>query len=136
MAGLFPAEVIAFDHHPLQQVPVTHSRSNQADAGARQRQFQAKIAHDGSDHRLLGEQALAVKIERKRRHDVIAVDDIPLFTNKNGAVGIAVKRNPKVSTMFFHRLLEQRRMDGSASVVDVHAVRLIANHLDFGPQFP
>ena len=77
-----------------------------------------------------------MQVQSERGHDVIAVDDIALLADKDGAVGIAVQGNPEMRTEFFDGpRLKQRGMDRAATRVDVHAVRLVADDVDLGAQF-
>jgi len=42
-----------------------------------------------------------VQIETQRCHDVITVDDIALFADEHGAVGVPVQSNTEIRAIFF-----------------------------------
>src|SRR6476620_9579357 len=101
---LLPSEVIAFSQHSFEQIPITDRRPNQLDARFRHRQFQAKVAHHGSDQGLLGKEAVSMKIQAQGRHHMVAIDYCSLFADKDGSIGITVQRDAKIRFVTTYRL--------------------------------
>jgi hypothetical protein len=78
---------------------------------------------------------MPVQVQPKRGHNVITVDDVPLFANEDRPVGVPVQGNPKMSSVLFDGALKLGGMDGSTTGIDIHAVRLVADDVHFGAEF-
>lgn len=69
-----------------------------------------------------------------REENAIAVDDFPGFTNKEGAVGVAIEGNSKLSAIGEHAFLQPVEMERAAPGVDVAAVGRNSHGDDFCPK--
>ena len=73
-------------------------------------------------------------VQRQQVKQLVAGVKAPVSVHHLQAVGVAIQRNANVRAMLAHGLLQGLRMRGAHAVVDVQAVRLVANGDDFGPQ--
>ena len=58
--------------------------------------FQAGVAHHGADQGFFGQRFLREHVERGDGHDVVAVNQLPVFIAQQNAVGVAVVRDADV----------------------------------------
>ena len=97
--------------------------------------IQAKIAHHGGHDRILLKPASLQKIQRRNRKNLIAVHNLAVLVAEKNAIGIAVMRNANICAADFHDALDLFRMHAAATVVDIHAIRLVMRHGHVRAQF-
>ena len=77
-----------------------------------------KVGHHGRDHGIALEVAAALQAERDQRHELIAVDHLPLLIDNDQAIGVAIEREADVRAVLA-TVSEQLRVRRAAAVVDV-----------------
>ncbi len=71
-----------------------------------------------------------------QRHQLVAVDDVALLIGDDHPVGIAIERDADVGAHLAHLLAHGLRRGRAAFLVDVEAVRLVADLHDLGAELP
>src|ERR1051326_48204 len=59
---------------------------------------------------------------------MIAIDHAPLLAHEDAAISIPVVRNAEVRLVLHDGFLERSWIDGSALMIDVRSIRLVAEH--------
>ena len=135
VTALFAAEVEFLVHHFFDHIAVTDFRAHQLPAMRCKRFVQAKIAHDGGYRGILLQPASFQQIEGGDRENLIAIHNLAVLVAKKNTIGIAVVRNTDIRAADLDDALDLLRMNAAATVVDVHAIRLIMRNSNLRPQF-
>ena len=139
MARLFSTDIAATFPHFLQNVTITNLGSKRAlapDSPSFLLLRACEVAHYRGNDSLALEFAARFEAERNQRHQLVAVDDMTLFIDRDQTVGIAVERKANIGSARNHGLLEQFGMSRSAFLVDVETVRRNAKGNDLGTELP
>ena len=102
MSALFSSDRVSVSQHAFQDVAVAYLCPDQFISGGGSREFEPEIAHHGRDDRLLFQLPEPVEVTRQNREHDIAVADLAAVIDGYQAVGIAVKCQPDVRTVFTH----------------------------------
>lgn len=122
VAGLFPAQAVAVGPHFFRYVAVTDLGADILDTPALKSLGEAQIAHDGRHDRVLLQAAMVSQVRANHVHDVVAVDFIAVFVNRDAAVGIPVKGQAQLGTLLDNFFLQAGSVGGPAVVVNVEPV--------------
>ena len=74
------------------------------------------------------------EMEREHREDLVAVDRVAVAVDREHPVAVAVERDPEIESALADGLLQQREVGGAAAVVDVLAVRRVADRGHLGAE--
>ena len=99
-----------------------------------ERFIQAEIAHDGGDQRIVAQLAGAQKIDSGNGEDFVTIDNLAVVVAEQDAIGIAVVSDADIGVAQLHGALNFLRVRAAATVVNIHAVRLIVNNGDIGAE--
>jgi hypothetical protein len=80
------------------------------------------------------ELARAVQLGGEHRHHLVAVDDLAALVDEDGAVGVAVERDPDVRAVRADRGLRAPGMERAAAAVDVLGRRVDAERDHLGAE--
>ena len=136
MAGPLAAEVGAQLDHLFQDVFVPHLGSDEADAGFPEGFFQSHVAHGRGHDRARLEQAPAGQEAGQDMEGVIAVEQAAVLVGPKGPVGVAVEGNAEIRPFADDGRGHAFWMEGTASGVDVPAVRRRVQGDRIGPDGP
>ncbi len=92
--------------------------------------LEAEIAHDRGHKRVLSEPSLFHHLERADGHDRVTVNDCPLLVAQDDTVRVAVKGDADLGTVRYHGPGDDLGVERSATLVDVHPVRLVIERDD------
>ena len=134
VTALFAAKIEFLLHHFFKHVAVTDFCAHDFSATRGERFIEAKIAHDGGDDRVLLQPASFQKIQRCNGENLVAIHNLAVLVAKKNAIGIAVVRNADIRAAYLDDALDLLRMHAAATVVDVHAIRLVMRHGDVRAQ--
>ena len=73
-------------------------------------------------------------MEREHREDLVAVDRVAVAVDSEHPVAVAVERDPEIESALADGLLQQREVGGAAAIVDVLAVRRVADRGHLGAE--
>src|SRR6185437_12985568 len=135
VAALLAAEVETIAQHFVDDVFVAHRRANDFAAGLGDDGFQSGVAHDGGDDGFVAERSLREHLQAGNGHDVIAIDHRAGFVAQEDAVGVAVVCDADAGVVLADFPAHLLGMHGTAVLVDVHAVGLIAVNNHFRAEF-
>ncbi len=136
MARLFAADIEPVRAHVFDDVSV-------ADLGAVQREplvgemaLQAEIGHHGRHQSAACQPAGLMPGLGDHRHDLVAVDDGTGFVDDQDPVRVAVERDAYIGLELANLFTQAFGMGRAAACIDVDAVGLVVNGVDFGTKFP
>ena len=134
-AGL-SAEIQALPEHQVDHVFIAYGSPLHHAARFLDRLVESGVAHDGRHDGVFLERPLAQHVQSGHGEDVVAVDQIPVLVHEQHPVGVAVVRNSQVRPVFPNLPADVSGMHGTALLVDVQTVRMVAVHEHFRSQFP
>ena len=120
--------------HGLDDVAVADRRAQQLAALGGQRALEPQVRHHRRHDRLLRQLPAREHARRQDRHDLVAVDDVPLLVGQDQAIGVAVQRDAQRGARLAHLLGQLLGVQRAALVVDVAAVRPDVQLDDVGAQ--
>ena len=126
MAGVLSAEDPALLRHLFQHVPVADGRSFERNAVQGERLLESEVAHQRADHAARHRAAPPV-VERDHIQELVAVVHAAFGVNHDQSVAVAVEREAKVGTVIHDGVLQMAWMRRPDVVVDVEAIRLVAD---------
>ena len=121
--GLLAAEQRALALERLQDVAVADVGGVHADVVLAHQRVEAEVRHHGDRH------LVDLLVEREDRDDLVAVDRLAPFVDREHAVAVAVERDPEVEPAVEHGLLQEREIGRAAADVDVRTVGLVADRV-------
>ena len=103
MPRLLAAERQVARLHLLHHVLVADGAPQKRDAVVREREFEADVAHHGRHDRVALQPALPLQLPGAHQQHRVAVDDAPSVIDEDGAVAVAVERDPQIAAALHHR---------------------------------
>ena len=134
MAALLAPEHGSSAFHLLEHVAVTDLRLDELDPGVAHAAHEPEVRHHGPDDHIPLERPALVHRQRARSQHLIAIDHGALGVGEQRTVRVAVMGDPRIGAAFGHLRGDDVGMQGSASDVDVAAVRLGVDRDDLGAQ--
>ena len=134
VSALLASKIEAVLQHLIDHVLVADVRANDLSPGLSHRVDQSGVAHDRRDQGLLVERSLLHHVQRRDRHDIVAVDQIAVFVAQQHAIGVAIMGQSDIGAVLAHLGKQLFRMHRPAILVDVLAVGLIAHDEDLGAE--
>ncbi len=98
--------------------------------------LQPQVGHDRGDDAGLRQPAVVAPALGDHRHQLVAVDHMPLLVDDHDAVRIAVEGDADVGAHLAHLADERVRRGRANALVDVEAIRLHADRDHFRAQLP
>ena len=98
------------------------------DARALHRRMEAVVGHHRHGHPVAAETPALAQVQRRERHQLVAVDDLAAAVDRQHAVAVAVEREPERVSARDHRAGEHVEVRGAAAGVDVAAVGRVGDH--------
>ena len=135
MTALLTAQVVAFQTHFLQNVPVANFRGSKPHLVFLAETNEAQVTHNGSHNGILCQPSGRLQIRRTNCHHKVAVNQVALFIHCQAAVCVTVKCQAGIHTMFHYILLQVLHMGRTAVLVDIDAVGRIVQHMYLCAQF-
>ena len=135
VAGIFTAEGVIVLAHALDDAAVADGGGLDLDAVVLHGFDQAEIAHDGGDERVVAEFSLLFQADGAEAEDAVAADDLAVGVGEDDAVGVAVEGDAEVGLVLADELAGGFRVERAAAVIDVEAVRVVADGDDFRAEF-
>ncbi len=124
MAGLFAAEIVSSLQHLLQHIAIAHRRPRQRNPFLSQDSLKAKIRHGRCDHAILLQLFMRLQVTADNQQHPVAIYDVPVATDEQGAIRVPVKSRAKFRTLGNHPFLQSLQVQRAASGIDVSPVRL------------
>ena len=122
MAGLFAAEGIAFFAHAFNHVAIADGGADHFAAHFFHGDFQAHIGHHRGHQGLFLEFSLLHQFLGADGHDMIAVDQLPMFIANDQPVTVAVQGQADIGAQLLDLGGHLLRMQGAACIIDILAV--------------
>ena len=122
--------------HLLEHVAVADLRAQQLQPRIAKLPLQAQVGHDGRHDRITLELAARLQPQSDQRHQLVAVDQLPLLVDNDQAVRVTVERQADIRAARDNRFLHQPRMGRAAVVVDVETVGRDAERDHLGAELP
>ena len=110
MTGLLSAEAVIFQKHFFQYIAVPHLGGGKTQTVFFTEAHETHIGHNGADHGVAIQLAPVFHILCADGHDNIAVNFTSGIINAKAAIGISVKGNTGVQTMFYDVGLQRLKM--------------------------
>ena len=126
VTGRLATEIAARVTHAFHDVAVSHRRAFETKTAFLKEAFKTEIRHHGADDGVAGKFAAPVQPVAEQCHDLIAIDECPVFIGEDGAVRIPVNGDADIGAIFPHRPLHRPGRGRTAVPVDVRAVRVDA----------
>ena len=134
VAGLLAADQVAVCAHILCHVLVTDRCLFITDADGVERLVQAEVGHHGRDDFGAVQASLLQHVPRADVEDLVPVHDGAVFVHGKAAVCVAVKGKAHVQPMQADKFLEVFDVRGANAVVDIRAIRLVADDIGIRAQ--
>ena len=125
--GLLAAEHVTTALHGRGHVLVAHRRLDHLDAGVAHRHVEALVRHHRDHHRVARQPTRFLQPGREHGQDLVAVERLPIRVDREAAVGVAVIGDARIRAVLDDRRGQRAECGGAAAVVDVQAVRLVAD---------
>ena len=122
--------------HRGEHVAVTDGRLHHRDPRGIESLAQTEVRHHRDRDRVVAQQAAFVHVERGDHHDLVAVDDLAAFVDREHPIGVAVEREADVGSRRDHCGLQIVGCGRAARFVDVRAVGRRVQHGHLGTQSP
>lgn len=126
MPGLLAAERPPPGAQLLEDVAVADLRDRDLDPRLAHRRVEAVVRHH-RDRDATPEPAGGAQVQRRQRDELVAVDDLPGAVDGEHAVAVPVESEADVVLTVAHARDERLEVRRPAAVVDVAAVRLVAD---------
>ena len=136
VAGLFATDIVTARAHALEHIAVADRRAHQLQANAAEIALEAEIGHHGGDDAGLAETAVFLPACGDDGEQLVAVDDLAVLVDDHHAVGVAIERDADIGAHLAHLAGDGAEVGRTAILIDVHAVRFVADGNHVGAQFP
>ena len=134
MPALLAADAAAVLLHILIHIFVAHGGLGVVDAQLVKGLVQAKVGHDGGDHRVGDQLAPLLHIAAVDIQDVVAGDHVALLVHAQAPVGVTVVGKAHIQTLLDDEFLQALDVGGAGVFVDVQAVGLGVDDVGGGAQ--
>src|SRR5258708_6009181 len=127
MPGLLAAQVRATTQHFFEDVTVTDGFASEAQTFGLKRALESEIRHRRADYAPAVQMARGFQKSCHGQQHAVAVHVASAGAHKHGAVRITVKSHAERSARVDHFLTQGFRMQRTATIINIAAVRLIVN---------
>ena len=126
--GLLAAEDVILQQHFFQHITVADLGRCKTDVVRLAEADEAEVGHDRADHGVVLQSVARLHVQRKDRHDHIAVHDLTVPVHAEHAVRVTVKGDADVQLLFLDAGDQVFEVGRAAGCVDVGAVRFVGEH--------
>ena len=122
MPGLLATEHVAAAQHFFENIAITDGGARQRDVFLREDPLQPEVGHGSSHDTVALKLILRFQKACGRQQNSIAIHHFPAFTDKERAVGIAIKSHAQTGLFRDDALLQTLQVKRATARIDVAAV--------------